>query len=145
MIRRRSLHRAVFVIAGIYNITWGLFSAFDPQWLFRLAGMAPINYPEIFVCLAMVIGLYGLIYFQVAWDPERGWWAAAVGLIGKILGPIGLAGLIWSGRWPAVTVWLVITNDLIWWVPFSLYLYDAWAPPSETPWEQKPGVLTGHS
>jgi hypothetical protein len=145
MIRRRSLHRAVFVIAGIYNITWGLFSAFDPHWLFRLAGMPPMNYPEIFVCLAMVIGLYGLIYFQVAWEPERGWWPAAVGLLGKILGPIGLAELIWSGRWPAVTVWLVITNDLIWWVPFSLYLYDARATRAETPCEQKPRVLTGHS
>jgi len=21
---------------------------------------------------------------------------------------------------------LCLTNDLIWWVPFSLYLYDAW-------------------
>lgn len=128
MIRRRRLHRAVFVLAGIYNIAWGLFSASDPQWLFRMAGMPPINYPEIFVCLAMVIGLYGLIYFQVAWNPERGWWPAAVGLMGKILGPIGLAALIWSGRWPPVTLWLVITNDLVWWLPFALYLYDAWTP-----------------
>ena len=47
--------------------------SFDPQWLFRLAGMPLMNYPEIFVCLAMVIGLYGLIYFQVALEPERGW------------------------------------------------------------------------
>jgi hypothetical protein len=38
MIPRRRFHRAVFVLAGLYNIGWGLFSALDPQWLFRFAG-----------------------------------------------------------------------------------------------------------
>ena len=38
----------------------------------------------------MVIGLYGLIYLEVARAPERGWPLAAVGLTGKVLGPIGL-------------------------------------------------------
>ncbi len=23
---------------------------------------------------------------------------------------------------------LCLTNDLIWWIPFGLYLYDAWKP-----------------
>jgi hypothetical protein len=75
----------------------------------------------------MVIGLYGVLYLEVARVPERGWVIAAVGLTGKVLGPIGLARLIWSGIWPVRTVILCVTNDLIWWIPFSLYLYDAWA------------------
>jgi len=62
----------------------------------------------------------------VARVPERGWLLAAVGLIGKVLGPIGLARLIWSGAWPKSTIVLCLTNDLIWWIPFALYLYDAW-------------------
>ena len=74
----------------------------------------------------MVIGLYGILYLEVARVPERGWLLAAVGLVGKVLGPIGLARLIWVGTWPASTFVLSATNDLIWWVPFSLYLYDAW-------------------
>lgn len=74
----------------------------------------------------MVVGLYGIIYFEVARVPERGWLLAAVGLIGKILGPIGLAQLIWSGAWPRSTIVLCLTNDVIWWIPFALYLYDAW-------------------
>jgi hypothetical protein len=47
-------------------------------------------------------------------------------LLGKVLGPIGLAGLIYRGTWPSSTIVLCLTNDLIWWIPFSLYLYDAW-------------------
>jgi len=30
MIARRSLHRTVFVAAGIYNMAWGLWSIADP-------------------------------------------------------------------------------------------------------------------
>jgi hypothetical protein len=123
---RRRFHRAVFAAAGVYNILWGLWSALDPQWLFRFAGMPPLNHPAIFSCLAMVIGLYGVIYFEVARLPERGWVLAAVGRAGKVLGPIGLAVLIFRGVWPLSTFILCLTNDLIWWVPVALYLRDCW-------------------
>ena len=125
MIRRRKFHRLVFIAAGVYNIAWGVYSVYDPQWLFRFAGMPPLNHPAIFSCLGMVVGLYGIIYFEVARLPERGWLLAAVGLLGKILGPIGLARLIWTGGWPRATIVLCLTNDLIWWIPFAIYLYDA--------------------
>lgn len=126
MIARRRFHRAVFCAAGFYNIGWGIYAALDPQWLFRFARMPPLNYPQIFACLGMVIGLYGILYLEVARAPERGWLLAAVGMAGKILGPIGLAGLILTGAWPPRTAVLCITNDLIWWIPFGLYLRDAW-------------------
>lgn len=126
MIARRRFHRAVFIAAGCYNLAWGVYSALDPQWLFRFSGLPPLNHPAIFACLGMVVGLYGLVYFEVARKPEQGWLLAAVGLLGKVLGPIGLAGMIASGEWPPSTIVLCLTNDLIWWLPFGLYLYDAW-------------------
>src|SRR5262245_30545409 len=126
MIRRRTFHRLVFIAAGIYNLAWGLYAVYDPQWLFRFSGLPPLNHPAIFACLGMVVGLYGIIYLEVARVPERGWLLAAVGLIGKVLGPIGLAGLILSGQWPIATIVLCLTNDLIWWLPFALYLKHAW-------------------
>jgi len=123
---RRSLHRATFTAAGVYNIAWGLYSAVDPQWLFRFSGLPLQNHPEIFACLAMVIGLYGVLYLEVARLPERGFLLAAVGLVGKVLGPIGLARLIWIGQWPLASAVLCLTNDFIWWIPFGIYLRDAW-------------------
>lgn len=123
---RRRLHRAAFVAAGLYNIAWGVYTALDPQWLFRFAGMPLANHPQIFACLGMVIGLYGILYLEVARLPESGWLIAAVGLVGKVLGPIGMAVLLWQGVWPLATVVLCITNDFVWWVPFLLYLHDAW-------------------
>lgn len=127
VIARRAFHRGVFVAAGFYNIAWGLYSALDPQWLFRFAGMPLANHPAIFACLAMLVGLYGILYLEVARVPERGWLIAAVGLAGKVVGPIGLAQLILSGVWPASTLVLCVTNDFIWWIPFAVYLRDSWS------------------
>ena len=123
---RRKLHRSTFLAAGTYNLAWGLLSALDPQWFFRFTELEPMNHPSIFACLAMVVGLYGFVYFEIARVPERGWVLAAVGLLGKVLGPIGLGVLIVRGTWPPSAIVLCLTNDLIWWLPFGLYLRDAW-------------------
>ena len=125
-IPRRRLHRAVVAAAGVYNLAWGALAAADPQWLFRFAGMPPLNHPAIFACLGMVVGIYGFLYLEVARAPERGFALAAVGLLGKVLGPLGLARLIATGQWPPATLVLCLTNDLIWWIPFALYVRDAW-------------------
>ena len=125
MIARRQFHRRVFAAAALYNIAWGLYSIVDPQWLFRFSGMPPLNYPAIFACLGMVVGLYGVLYLEVARHPERGWTIAAVGLAGKIFGPVGMVWLIVREGWPPAAFVLCLTNDVIWWVPFGLYLRDA--------------------
>lgn len=127
-IPRRRFHRRIFVAAGLYNMAWGLFAAVNPQWLFRFAGMPPLNHPQIYACLGMVVGLYGVLYLEVARVPESGWLLAAVGLVGKILGPIGMLVLILQGEWPLRAAILCLTNDLIWWIPFVLYLRDSWKP-----------------
>jgi hypothetical protein len=126
MIARRRWHRAVFAAAGVYNIGWGLWSVVEPQWLFRFSGMPDANYPAIFACLGMVVGLYGILYLEVARRPERGWLIAAVGLTGKVLGPIGMLWQIQRGGWPPAAFVLCVTNDLVWWIPFAIYLRDAW-------------------
>jgi hypothetical protein len=126
MIPHRRWHRSVFVAAGVYNIGWAIFSVLDPQWLFRFARMPLANYPAVFACLAMVIGLYGVLYLDVARRPEHGWLVAAVGFAGKVLGPIGMLWLIHSGSWPVRALVLCVANDFVWWIPFLLYLHDAW-------------------
>lgn len=125
-LKRRGLHRATFGLAAAYNVCWGLFAAADPQWLFRFSGMPPLNHPEIYACLGMVVGVYGIAYAEVARRPEHGFALAAVGMVGKVLGPIGMLHLAVAGVWPVRAAVLCLTNDLIWWVPFALYLKDAW-------------------
>ena len=71
--RRLRLHRTTFAAAGTYNIAWGCYAALDPQWFFRLTGLPLSNSPQIFACFGMVLGLYGVLYLEVARRPEHGW------------------------------------------------------------------------
>jgi hypothetical protein len=126
MIPRRQLHRLIFVAAGLYNLAWGLWTALEPQWLSRVAGIAMTGAPQGFAGLGMVVGLYGIVYLEVARIPERGWVPAAGGLAGKVLGPLGVGWLVVTSRWPAQALIVIATNDLLWWAPFTLYLRDTW-------------------
>ena len=123
--KRKNLHRVIFILAGIYNICWGLWVAYDPNWLFRFAGMNPPNYPEIFVCVGMIVGLYGVVYWEIARRPERGFVLALVGFVGKILGPIGVINYVLIGKWTFSALIMNLTNDFVWLIPFAVYLYDS--------------------
>jgi hypothetical protein len=124
-VKHEKAYRGVFLAAGAYNILWGSYAVADPQWFFRLTGLPLSNTPQIFATLGMVLGLYGILYLDVARRPAHGRLVAAVALAGKVLGPLGLAWLILTGAWPPGTIILAATNDLIWWIPFACYLRDA--------------------
>lgn len=121
---RRKFYQVVFACAGIYNIAWGIYAVIDPQWFFRFADMQPINYAAIFACLGMVVGLYGVLYLYVALSPEGKSIIVLVGFVGKILGSLGMLYLVFTGTWPWKAMYLCLTNDLIWLVPFAMYLFD---------------------
>jgi small multidrug resistance pump len=53
------------------------------------------------------------------------WPIVLVGLMGKILGPIGFAKALYYGVFPPLFGLTILTNDLLWWVPFGLILLDA--------------------
>src|SRR6266498_429270 len=116
LLPRRRLHRTAFLAAGLYNLGWGLHAAVDPQWLFRFARMPPQNHPEVFACLGMVIGLYGVLYLEVARLSEQNCPVAAIGMAGKLLGPLGFAHLLLTGQWPLRAGIIVLTNDLLCWL-----------------------------
>jgi hypothetical protein len=46
-------------------------------------------------------------------------------LLGKILGPIGFVDAAMRERLPWSMGWTILTNDLLWWIPFSLILLQA--------------------
>lgn len=111
------LFRITFVLAGCYNLAFGLWVGFWPLQFFELFGIALPRYPAIWACLGMVVGLYGLLYWHVAWKPESGRPIIAIGLLGKVLGPIGMV-LSFSDQWPLRLAMLNLYNDVIWWLPF---------------------------
>ena len=119
------MHRWL-VAAGVYNLAWGTLTVLHPAWLFDLTGLALPNYPFIWQCVGMVVGVYGVGYLAAATDPVRHWPIVLVGLLGKVFGPLGyLMGVI-RGDVPPAFGWTLPTNDLLWWIPFTLILIHAW-------------------
>ncbi len=121
---RAKLYRLIFSLAAIYNLAFGLWACLWPEAFFSWIKMPPPNYPSLWQCLGMVVGLYGILYASAAVQLDRAKLIIAVGLAGKILGPIGLGMGIAAGEWPLRALTLVVFNDLIWWLPFAIFLLE---------------------
>ena len=116
----------VLILAGIYNILWGIVTVLYPDFYFKFSGMPAANYPEIWQCVGMIVGVYGIGYLIASVNPYKHWPIIFVGLLGKILGPIGYMNALMHDRFTLKAGLTNITNDLIWWIPFTIILWKAY-------------------
>jgi hypothetical protein len=115
-------HSAILRAAAVYNIAFGAGAVLFPGIWFDLAGLPQPNYPSLWQCIGMIVGVYGLGYAIAATNPARHWPIVLVGFLGKVFGPLGMAQALWTGALPWPFALNCLTNDLIWWVPFFLIL-----------------------
>jgi len=115
----------VLWLAAAYNILWGAWIVLFPLSAFHLLRMTPPNYPQIWQCVGMVVGVYGIGYGCAALDPYRQWPIVLVGLLGKLFGPLGFLMAFLQGQLPLRFGCLLLTNDFPWWIPFTLILYGS--------------------
>lgn len=126
--------KQILLAAAVYNVVWGAFAILSPLTLFRWCKFDPLPiYPELWQCIGMIVGVYGVGYGIAARDPFRHWPIVLVGLLGKIFGPIGFVGAVTSGRFPVAMGWTILTNDLIWWIPFAVILRRAYQSNQRNP------------
>ena len=93
------IYRIVFCAAAVYNLGFGLWTIFWPAAFFDLFELGAPRYPAIWQCLGMVIGLYGVAYAYCAFRLNRAHPFVAIGLAGKVLGPIGWLITVSDGQW----------------------------------------------
>ncbi len=129
--------------AAAYNLAWGSWVVLRPFDLFDWNGLARPLYPSLWQCVGMIVGVYGVGYAIAATAPLRHWPIVLVGLLGKLFGPLGFL-FMWGtaavdapGRLPGSWAWVLLTNDLIWWVPFAAILYVAFRESMAA--ERRPG------
>ena len=123
--------KITLLLAGIYNLLWGASVVLFPLFIFRATGLDAPNYPQIWQCVGMIVGVYGIGYLIASTDPARHWPIVLVGLLGKILGPIGFASAALSGALPWNWLAVIVANDLVWWVPFGGILFWAFRADSD--------------
>ncbi len=115
--------RSVLIAAGIYNIVFGMWAVLWPALWFRWSGMEPPTYPVIWQGVGMIVGVYGLGYLIASGNPIRHWPIVFIGFLGKILGPAGFAWALGQGALPLSCLWIIVLNDLLWWIPFGMILW----------------------
>lgn len=114
--------------AGVYNIVWGAAMVLAPVSTLKLLGVAPANtelWPQLWACIGMIVGVYGVGYMIASGDPLRHWPIVLVGLLGKIFGPIGFLDAAVRGLLPWSMGITILSNDLLWWIPFAMILWHA--------------------
>jgi len=117
-------YRGWFYAAALYNLIWGSVNVLFPNLFFDILGMARPNYAPLWQVVGMLILVYAPAYWWAARYPFHHRHLILIAIIGKLLGPLGFVWAVWSGSLPLVFGWTILTNDLIWWPAFFLYLRD---------------------
>jgi len=118
--------KALLVVAGIYSVSWGLSVIFFPGFWFRIADLELPRYVQLWQSIGMMTAVMGIGYLIASTNPMRHWPVVLVGLLMKIFAPLGFLYYYLSNDLPLVILHMHITNDMIWWLPFGLILYNVY-------------------
>lgn len=118
-------YRPWFYAAALYNLIWGTVNVLLPNLLFDVLNMARPNYAPLWQVVGMFVLVYAPAYWWVGRYPSRHQHLALIGLVGKVLGPIGFVFAVATGQLPLAFGWVILTNDLIWWPSFMACMRDA--------------------
>ncbi len=118
--------KAVLFVSGVYSILWGASVVFFPKFWFNLGNIETPNYLQLWQFFGVYSISMGVGYLIAHGNPLRHWAIVLIGLIGKVLTPIGFFFYFLQGDLPPSVLKMNITNDIIWWIPFALILYNAY-------------------
>lgn len=109
------------ILGGIHSIVWGLGIILMPGPASAIYGLsAPPHDLFLWQGTGLVIVLFGTGYLIAASSPFHHWAVVLIGLLAKVLGPIGMLVAVLRGEVSANVLWLLPVNDVIWWIPFSI-------------------------
>lgn len=115
-------YRPWFYAAALYNLLWGSSTILFPSLYFHLIAAPVPTLLPLWQCIGMLVLVYAPAYYWAGRHPERHGHLIAIGLLGKILGPLGFVWALVTGQLPLAFGLINLTNDVLWWPSFALYL-----------------------
>ena len=113
--------RVWFYSAAVYNLFWGALVCAFPNWCIGLLRIQDLVSAPFLQVLGMVVGVYAYGYWLLARDPVRYCGFVWIGLLGKVLGPIGFVFYASRGELPWSFGQTIVINDLVWLPAFILF------------------------
>jgi len=117
-------YRNWFYAAALYNFVWGTITVLFPTLFWDTVGLDRPSYLPLWQVIGMFVLVYAPAYYWAGRYPEKYGLLILIGFIGKLFGPIGFVFALLTDQLPIEFGLNLITNDLIWWIPFALYLHQ---------------------
>lgn len=117
-------YRKWFYAAAAYNFIWGVVNILFPTLLWDALSIDRPLYLPLWQVVGMFVLVYAPAYYWAGRHPDKYALFIVIGLLGKIFGPVGFVFSVATGQFPIAFGITIVTNDLIWWIPFALYLRD---------------------
>lgn len=116
-------YRPWFYAAALYNVLWGSFTILFPQLFLQLIHVRAFDVLPLWQCIGMFVLVYAPAYWWAGRYPSSYRHLILIGLLGKVLGPVGFVWAYLHGQLPLAFGLTNLTNDVIWWPAFVLYLH----------------------
>ncbi len=119
-------HGQMLKAAAACSLLSGLYSAAFPELAMSVLKVEPqAGYAELWRYLGITLCVYGVGYWCASFAPVRHSLLVMIGLLGKILGPIGFLLAAKNGNLPILPGIVFLVNGLIWSIPFTAVLLHA--------------------
>ena len=119
-------HGQMLKAAAVCSLLPGLYSATFPELAMSVLKVEPqAGYLELWRYLGITLCVYGVGYWCASYAPVRHSLLVMIGLLGKILGPIGFLLAARNGSLPMLPGIVFLVNGLIWSIPFTAVLLHA--------------------
>ncbi len=116
--------RGVLLMAGVYNLAWGLFIYNFPEAFHKwLTAGAVVYAGKLVIYQGIGVFVFGIMYILATLYPLRFWYLILLGLISKLVGAIGVYFLIINKTVTKQFIFHVLVNDLAWVVPLAFITY----------------------
>ena len=115
--------RAVLMAAGLYHLGFGIWANAWPHLWFDWMGIEQPNHPFLWRGIGLVAAALGAGFLIAARNPVRHWPIVLVGFAKASLGITGLGMAVFHQDLPLCTLWMLLVDDLVWWLPFAMILW----------------------
>lgn len=124
LVRPRPWMQYLLIIAGIYNIVWGLIAFIRPEYFLEQLHIRFGSDIWISKATGLMEMLFGFAYIIASRKPFKHWLVIFAGFTIKFFSTITFFYFVMQGLLPSHLFSLVLANDLIWLLPFGVILYQ---------------------
>lgn len=114
--------RGLLLLAGAYNIGWGVFIYAFPGSFYRWITQTEQLAPALITWQGLGVLAFGVAYLLAAVYPTRLWFLIALGVFSKIVGAVGFYFVVMEQNLTKKYIFHLIMNDMVWLIPLGIIL-----------------------